>query len=192
MKDFRGFITNKIKVEITEIEKRTDLSDHEKVAQVIKIASSTCAIVAIQPIPFADIYLLTPIQAYFGSRIASIRGVPVNESDVLDLIKEVLGVIGLGVIAQQIGLAVWKVVTGGIGGLLTLPMVYALTYAVMTVIDEHYMAKVKNRKLSDDVIKDIWKKAFRKGKKEKQDLEKSELMKQGTNHKKTIKFKNIK
>ncbi len=192
MKDFSDYITNKIKVEITEIEERTDLSEKEKVEQIIKIASSTCALVAIQPIPFADIYLLTPIQAYFGSRIASIKGVPVNESEVLDLIKEVTGIIGLGVIAQQIGLGLWKFISGGLGGLLTLPMVYALTYAVMSVTDAHYTAKAKNRKLSDDVIKDIWKRAFKKGKKEKQDLKKSESKKKGSCLKKTIIFKNIK
>lgn len=56
-------IGDKIKNEITEIEHRTDISDEQKVSRITHIACATCAGVAIQPIPFADIFVLTPIQA---------------------------------------------------------------------------------------------------------------------------------
>lgn len=158
-------IMERVKSEITEIEHRTDLTDEHKVTQITHIACATCAGMAIQPIPFADIFILTPIQGYFGTRIAAIRGVPVSESEVTDLIKEIIGIIGMGFIAQQVAIGIWKIVTFGAGGLLTIPLVYALTYAVLKVIDEYYTAKAKKRKLTDEQIKDIWKGAFRDGKK---------------------------
>ena len=153
-----------IKNEITGIEHRTDITDEQKVSHITHIACATCAGVAIQPIPFADIFVLTPIQAFFASRIAAIRGVPVTESDATDLIKEVMGIVGLGLIAQQVAIGVWKIVTFGFGGLLTIPLVYGLTYAIMKVADAYYSAKSRNQKLSNEQLKAIWKSAFREGK----------------------------
>ena len=64
---------NYIKENIYGIEK-LDISDDEKVKKTIKFFGIVCAATAIQPIPFADIFILTPIQAYMGTRIAKIRG----------------------------------------------------------------------------------------------------------------------
>jgi len=158
-------IGDKIKKEITGIEHRTDITGEQKVSRITHIACATCAGVAIQPIPFADIFVLTPIQAYFASRIAAIRGVPVSESDATDWIKEIIGIVGMGIVAQQIAIGIWKMVTFGLGGVLTIPLVYGLTYAVMKVSDAYFSAKARNEKLSDAQIKNIWKGAFGEGKK---------------------------
>ncbi len=164
-------IGDKIKKEITEIEHRTDITNEQKVSRITHIACATCAGVAIQPIPFADIFVLTPIQAYFASRIAAIRGVPVSESDASDWVKEIIGIVGMAIIAQQIAIGIWKVVTFGLGGVLTIPLVYGLTYAVMKVADAYFLAKARNEKLSDEQIKKVWKNAFRDGKKKGSDEE---------------------
>jgi uncharacterized protein (DUF697 family) len=158
-------IGDKIKREITEIEHRTDIADDQKTSRITHIACATCAGVAIQPIPFADIFVLTPIQAYFASRIAAIRGVPVSESDASDWIKEIIGIVGMGIIAQQIAIGIWKVVTFGLGGVLTIPLVYGLTYAVMKVSDAYFSAKARKETLNEAQIKTIWKEGFRQGKK---------------------------
>jgi uncharacterized protein (DUF697 family) len=166
-------IGDKFKNEITEIERRTDINDEQKVSQITHIACAACAGVAIQPIPFADIFVLTPIQAYFASRIAAIRGVPVSESDASDWIKELIGIVGMGIIAQQIAIGIWKIVTFGLGGVLTIPLVYGLTYAVMKVADAYFFAKSRNEKMSDDQIKKVWENAFRDGKKKGSDEERN-------------------
>jgi uncharacterized protein (DUF697 family) len=172
-------IADKFKKEVTEIEHRTDINDEQKVSRITHIACATCAGVAIQPIPFADIFVLTPIQAYFASRIAAIRGVPVSESDASDWIKEIIGIVGMGIIAQQIAIGIWKIVTFGAGGLLTIPLVYALTFAVMKVSDAYFSAKAKNQRLSDEQIKAIWKGAFREGKQKGADEERNIKAKTG-------------
>lgn len=164
-------IGDKIKKEITEIEHRTDITSEQKVSRITHIACATCAGVAIQPIPFADIFVLTPIQAYFASRIAAIRGVPVSESDASDWVKEIIGIVGMAIIAQQIAVGIWKVVTFGLGGMLTIPLVYGLTYAIMKVANAYFLAKARNEKLSDEQIKEIWNSAFRDGKKKGSDEE---------------------
>ncbi len=167
-------LLDRVKREITEIECRSDITDEAKVSQITHIACATCAGMAIQPIPFADIFVLTPIQAYFASRIAAIRGVPVTESSATDWVKEIIGIVGLGIAAQQIAIGVWKLVTFGAGGLLTIPLVYALTFAVMMVADAYFSAKARKEQLSDAQIRTIWKNAFREGKRkgaaEKEDI----------------------
>lgn len=159
--------------QVTEIEHRTDMTDDQKVSRITHTACATCAAIAVQPIPFADIFVLTPTQAYFASRIAAIRGVPVSESDAADWIKETIGIIGLGFVAQQIAIGIWKIVSGGLGGVLTVPLVYSLTYAIMKISDAYFSAKSRNERLTNKQIKDIWKEAFREGKRKHSEEESS-------------------
>lgn len=150
-------LTDTLKQEVTEIELRGDMTTEEKVARITHITCGACAAVAIQPLPFADIFILTPIQAYMGTRIAAIRGVPVNESEVTDLIKEIAGVVGMGVIAQQTAIGLFKTILPWLGGLMTIPLVYGLSYAIMRVIDAWYEAKSRNDTLTVDDIRRLWK-----------------------------------
>lgn len=157
--------------EFMDIEHRTDLSDDDKVSQLTHITCATCAGIAIQPIPFADIFILTPVQAFAGSRIAAVRGVPVTEAEVSDLIKEIAGIVGLGLIAQQLAIGFLKIFLPGGGGFFSIPLVYGLTYAICRVMDAYFSAKRRNRKLSAEEIRDTWKQARKKGEQEGKDRE---------------------
>lgn len=157
-------VLQKFKDEIFEIENRQDINDDTKVSRITHYACIACAGIAIQPIPFADIFILTPVQAYFASRIAAIRGVPVSESEVLDWVKEMIGMLGLGFIAQQVAIGVWKTVTWGMGGFLTVPLVYGLSYAIMVVADYYFSAKARHETVSKTALKKVWKNAFEQGK----------------------------
>lgn len=158
-------ITDKIRQEITQIELREDISQDKKISNIIHIACATCAGISIQPLPFADILILTPVQGYFATRIAAIHGIALTENEALDWVKETIGLVGLGMLAQQIGLGVWKMVSFGFGGLLSIPLVYALTYAILRVADVYFSHKSKHEKITDEQIKAVWKEAFAQGKK---------------------------
>ncbi len=166
----------KIKSEITDIENRDDLSDSEKRAQIIHLFSVICAVVAIQPIPFADIFVLTPIQAYMGTRLSAIRHMPLSESESTDLIKEIAGVIGLGMLAQQAAIGLYKVGLPGLAGFTTIPLVYGLTYAIGQVMDYYLENKARNGgKLTAEQIKAAWEKARGEGR-EKAKAAKDDIM----------------
>ena len=83
----------KLQKEVLDIEKRTDVTNDEKVTKICVIFSTTCAAIAVQPIPFADIFVLTPIQAYMGKKIADIRGYNISEAGANEILKEIAGVI---------------------------------------------------------------------------------------------------
>lgn len=155
----------KLQEEVLDIEAREDLSDDEKVSQIINIFSVFCAGIAIQPIPFQDIYLLTPLQGFMGSRIAAIRGMPLSEAKAIDLIKDLVGVIGLGMLAQQTVLGLYKVGLPFLGGFMGIPLVYGLTYGIGRVIDEYFRRKTQGQNVSNERLKEIFKNARKEGRK---------------------------
>jgi len=169
---------DKLKHELLEIENRTDISETEKIDLIIRNTSFTCSAIAVQPIPFADILILTPIQAYMGSRIAAIKGIPLNESE--NLIKEILGTLGMAMGAQQLALSLYKLGLPGLGGFMTIPLVYGLTYGIGSVMDYYFTEKRKDSsfKLSEDDVLSLWKQAKTKGEKIGKEI-KSEKPKQG-------------
>ncbi len=166
---------DKIQSEITDIENRTDLSDDQKRTRIIHIFSVTCAAVAVQPIPFADIFVLTPIQAYMGVRLSAIRGMPLSEAEATDLLKEIAGVVGLGMAAQQVALGLYKTGLPFLAGFTTIPLVYGLTYAIGRIMDFYLEKKSKGQVVSDADLKVMWKR-FREEGKEQAKSAKSEVL----------------
>jgi uncharacterized protein (DUF697 family) len=156
----------RIEREITGIEKRDDLSVEEKVSRIIHIFSATCAGVAAQPIPFADIFVLTPIQAYMGTRLSAIRGMPISDAKANELLKEVLGTVGMGMLAQQAALGLYKVGLPFLAGFTTIPLVYGLTYAIGRTMDYYLKEKAKGNTIAAADLKTIWRQAKQEGEKE--------------------------
>ena len=153
----------KIARHLTDIESRDDLSVDQKSDQIIHIFSAICAAVAVQPIPFADIFVLTPIQAYMAERLAAVRGISMKESSATQLLADLAKVIGLGVVAQQIALGLYKTVLPFLAGFTTIPLVYGLTYAIGKVLDHFFIARAKGKELSPEEIKAIWDAAKKEG-----------------------------
>lgn len=153
----------RVERELLEIEKRTDLTDDQKADRIVVIFATACAGIAVQPIPFADIFILTPLQAFMGTRLAAIRGVRLGEQESTELLKQVMGVVGMGLVAQQLGIAAAKILFPIFGGVATIPVVFGLTFAIGTVMDKYFVAKAAGRTLTNAQIKDAWKSAKKRG-----------------------------
>lgn len=162
--DIIDIAKKKIAAEITDIENRTDLSGDQKRSRIIHIFSVTCAAVAVQPIPFADIFVLTPIQAYMGVRLSAIRGMPLSDAEATDLLKEIAGIVGLGMAAQQVALGLYKVGLPFFAGFTTIPLVYGLTYAIGRIMDFYLEKKSRGQTVSNADLKSMWEKFREEGK----------------------------
>src|SRR5690606_21358251 len=117
----------RLQKEVFALEKRNDLNEDQKVKQLITIFSTTCAAIAIQPIPFADIFVLTPIQGIMGKKIADIKGYSITEAGAVDVFKEMAGLVGLGLLAQQLVIGAYKTVIPFLRAITTIPLVFGLT-----------------------------------------------------------------
>lgn len=148
---------DRLQREVMDIEKREDLTDDQKVSQIIVIFSTVCAGIAVQPIPFADIFILTPLQAFMGTRISAIRGMPLSEKESADLIKELMGVVGMGMLAQQLGIGLAKIFFPIFGGIATIPVVFGLTFGIGKLMDVYFVSKAAGRSLSASELKKEWK-----------------------------------
>ena len=103
-------IENYLKEEIIN----SNLSDDQKVNKIIIWTSCLCAVVAIQPIPFADIFILTSIQAIMAYFISQVRDKTNHDNKIFkERIREIFEDIGLviagGQVAQQGIIALYKI-----------------------------------------------------------------------------------
>ena len=157
------------------IEHRTDITDDEKVKRVITRTAIACAVVAMQPIPFADIFVLTPMQAIMGSRIAAIRGVPIsiekafaNPKKAFILLKEISFVVFFALIAQQFAIISYKtilhVIVPFFGSFTTIIIVFPLAYAIGRVMDFFLIRKARSQLTDPEILKGMWKKPKKSGK----------------------------
>ena len=160
------WVLSKCKEEFFQIENRTDLTDDQKISKLITVTSSICAAVAVQPIPFGDIFILTPIQAYLGTRIAKVRGIPISQNTAIQTVKEILGMIGLGLLAQRLVTGAYKFVPYW-GIITSVPIVFGMSYAIGRVLDVYFTKKSLGQHIDPEYLKSVFKKAKEEGKRRK-------------------------
>jgi uncharacterized protein (DUF697 family) len=150
-----------IKDKIYSIDKE-NISDDDKIEKIIRQFAIVCAAVAIQPIPFADIFILTPIQAFMGTRIAKIRGYNFSMQEVY---KEIIGILGLSFLAQQTAIGLYKTILPFFGAFTTIPLVFLLTYSMGKVMNFYFASKTKGNEVSKDDLMKFFKDARKSAKK---------------------------
>lgn len=161
--------------EFFDIENNDSLTDDQKVTKVITATAILCAGVAIQPIPFADALILTPIQGYMGHKIAQVRGIELKEEGMLEVLKYIGGIVGLGFAAQQTAIGLFKIGLPGLGGFITIPLVAGLTIGIGKAIDVYFSYKAEGKTPSEEAILA----AFKSGKKEGKSIKRSDLKLRG-------------
>ena len=100
---------------------------------------------------------------------------PLSEVEAKDLLKEIAGVVGLGMAAQQAALGLYKVGLPFLAGFTTIPLVYGLTYAIGRIMDFYLEKKSKGQTVSNADLKKMWGK-FKEERKEQAKSAKSEVM----------------
>lgn len=88
-------------------EKRRELA-----AEARRTSAWTVAALAPMPLPFADVWTITPVQMTMVRAIGNIYGYKMDANTA----KEMLGVVGGGLLGQQLCLALFKIGMPGVGG----------------------------------------------------------------------------
>lgn len=104
----------------------SELEKQKKCSQVRTIAAGAGAALALVPMPFADIWTITPVQYLMVRAIGNIYGYKISENSV----GEVVAVIGGGFLGQQTILALFKIGLPGAGGFFGSAFVYGWTFGM--------------------------------------------------------------
>ncbi|MBC7749768.1 MAG: hypothetical protein H7Z76_14545 [Methylotenera sp.] len=155
----------------TSIYKKNNQIESE-INDTIRNYSGICAVLAIQPIPFADIFILTPTQILLGKKIASLRGYEIKENTIESILKKISGIIGMGIIAQQLVIGAYKTFLPFLGGITTIPVVYGLTYGIGKTMDYYIVAKINGTQINKSDIEKIFKSSRQIGEREGKSKEK--------------------
>ncbi len=149
-------------------------SDAEKEAAIrdlIQICSAAAAAVTIQPIPFLDVALISPIQVALVQAIGRVHGYTLDTRSVL----EMLSTFGASIVAQNVIMAAAKFVPF-FGWIVSISMAFALTYAIGEVSNHYFL---NGRGVPTAELKAMFEKVYQSKKAEKQsEHKKNETLKE--------------
>lgn len=117
------------------------LSREQNTEEVIKSAAMLSGAIAVEPLPFADILLLTPLQAKMVLHIGKIYGFDITPERAKDILQELGATVAYGFVARQVMRGVAKIVLPVIGGLITAPAVYAWTFALGKLSQQYFESR---------------------------------------------------
>ncbi len=118
-----------------------ELSREDNVDEVIKSAALLAGAVAIEPIPFADILVITPVQAKMVLHIGKIYGFDITPERAREIVQELGVTVAYGVAARQVMRGLAKMALPLIGGIITAPAVYGWTFALGRVAQSYFERK---------------------------------------------------
>lgn len=139
------------------------LTTEEKVGKVITYTSATCGAVALQPFPVADFFLLTPIQVVMVMKIGQLMGYEVSKREAKEVLYEIVGVVGWGLLARTLIVTGYKTFIPFLGGLLSFPLVYGATYALGKSAEYYYTRKIEGKPIDINDFKVLWHNATEEG-----------------------------
>lgn len=114
------------------------LSREENAEQVIKSAALLSGAIAVEPIPFADVLLITPVQAKMVLHVGKIYGYDITPDRALEIAQELGVTVAYGLAARQVMRGIAKMALPLIGGLITAPAVYGWTFALGRLAQNYF------------------------------------------------------
>ncbi|MFC6591495.1 YcjF family protein [Deinococcus lacus] len=118
-----------------------DLSAEENAEAVIKNAAILSGAVALEPLPFADLLIITPLQAKMVLHIGKIYGFDITPERSSEIAKELGVTVAYGVAARQVMRGIAKMALPVIGGVITAPAVYGWTFALGRMAQAYFENK---------------------------------------------------
>jgi uncharacterized protein (DUF697 family) len=147
----------------------TDASEQEKelaVQQLVRVCSVAAGAVTIQPFPFVDTALITPIQLAMVQGIGKIHGYKLDTKSIV----EMLGTFGASIIAQNIVMGAAKFIPF-FGWVVSISIGYALTWAIGEVSDHYFK---NGRHVDEAELKEMFQRIYTSKKAEKTEQHKAD------------------
>jgi uncharacterized protein (DUF697 family) len=154
---------------LLQIAEDPSIAENEKLTLIIHATALICTVMALQPIPGVDVFILMPIQVASVMAMSHVMGEPIGKNGAGEIVTSIIAVVGWGVVAQQFILAGAKLLFPLFGGLTLIPLIYAAVYGLGYAARAVLEARRSNRQLSDAEIKHIKEDAERRARAEQRD-----------------------
>lgn len=118
------------------------LSREENAEEVIKSAALLSGAVSIEPLPFADMLILTPLQAKMVLHIGKIYGFDITPERSSEIARELGVTVAYGMAARQFMRGMAKIALPVVGGVVTAPLVYGWTFALGRMAQTYFERKI--------------------------------------------------
>ncbi len=129
------------------------------VEQLVRVCSVAAGAVTIQPIPFVDTALITPIQIAMVQGIGKIHGYKLDTKSII----EMLGTFGASIVAQNLIMGAAKFIPF-FGWVVSISIAYALTWAIGEVSDHYFR---NGRTVDEAELKAMFERIYKSKKDEK-------------------------
>ena len=139
---------------------KPELTPEQNVEEVTRSAALLSGAIAVEPLPFADILLITPLQMKMVAHIGLIYGFKPDRSRIKDIVTELGATFAFGFLARQLVRGVAKIVAPVIGGLITAPAVYGSTFALGKLAESYFKAQLEGKNLGKLEAKGVARKAL--------------------------------
>ncbi len=142
--------------------KNLDPEEREKIAtDLVLMSSMGAAVVTLAPIPLTDFVVVTPVQAAMVMAVGRVYGRELDLSEARHVLLELGSVCGMSLLAQKGFATVTKLLLPGLGGVLSGPWAFAVTYAMGNVAMRYFEDKEGSR----EALRRVFKEALAAGKK---------------------------
>ncbi|WP_424951844.1 YcjF family protein [Deinococcus sp.] len=117
------------------------LTPSQNAEEVIRSAALLAGAIAVEPLPFADLLLITPLQAKMVLHIGKVYGFEVTATRAREMVQELGATVAYGFAVRQVMRGIAKLALPVIGGLITAPAVYGWTYALGRTAEVYFQRK---------------------------------------------------
>lgn len=148
-----------------DFDEASELEKTAAVHEVLQVSSIAASAVSIQPIPFVDMILIAPIQIGMVQCIGRIYGYRLDKKAVV----EILSTFGASLVTQGAMMSAAKLIPF-VGWLVTVPMAYAMTWAVGEVA--HYYFRM-GRGVPPSELSSMFDRVYRQKKEERKAAQKN-------------------
>ena len=134
------------------------LPEATKLRIIIHLTALTCAIIVVQPLPFTELFILSPVQVVMVIVMSRVMGRPQRQR-IRALVISVVAVAVWGLLAQQVVLGLYRSAIPLLGGFTPVPLVYAATFALGYVAKAILDARRRDQQVSRVEIRGFAKQA---------------------------------
>jgi uncharacterized protein (DUF697 family) len=117
------------------------LTPEQNAEEVIRSAALLAGAIAVEPLPFADLLLITPLQVKMVLHIGKAYGFEVSTTRAREIVQELGATVAYGIAVRQVMRGLAKLALPVIGGLITAPAVYGWTYGLGRTAEAYFQRK---------------------------------------------------